>query len=129
MLESSENPLKLLEDDTDQVLDIIGHNNSECLKVFKYIVSSCNSTPINAGHNQQTSTKLQTTPSTQASANTMADSIMNYNNSIEKIRQSATRTLSMNEQQLDKAQMTVPQQRSVYGTGSINLGNPYKSDQ
>ena len=48
MLESSENPIKLLEEDHTKVLSIIGESNADCIKVFKYIVSSQNSTPNNA---------------------------------------------------------------------------------
>jgi NIMA (never in mitosis gene a)-related kinase len=53
LLENSENPMKLLEEDSVSILEIIGEGNIECIKVFKYIVSSCNSTPINAGVSQR----------------------------------------------------------------------------
>ena len=40
MLEGAENPMKMLEDDSAKILDIIGDSNADCIKVFKYIVSS-----------------------------------------------------------------------------------------
>ncbi|CDW79259.1 protein kinase domain containing protein [Stylonychia lemnae] len=82
ILENSDNPIKLLEEDQGIILEIIGENNIDCLKVFKYIVSSCNSTPNNAGA-MNSSQKQHLTPSTQYS-NNLADSVINYNNSIEK---------------------------------------------
>jgi NIMA (never in mitosis gene a)-related kinase len=48
LLENSENPMKLLEEDQSVILSIIGEGNIDCIKVFKFIVSSCNSTPNNA---------------------------------------------------------------------------------
>jgi len=40
--------MKFLEEDTSVILNIIGENNVDYLKFFKFIVSSCNSTPNNA---------------------------------------------------------------------------------
>jgi hypothetical protein len=48
LLEAAEDPLKMLEEECSSIIDIIGENNHDCIKVFKYIVTSCNTTPNNA---------------------------------------------------------------------------------
>ena len=48
ILENSENPIKTLDEDQQKILTIIGEQNTDCIKVFKFIVSSQNSTPINS---------------------------------------------------------------------------------
>ena len=45
--------MKILEEEPATILEIIGENNIDCIKVFKYIVNSCNSTPINSGVSQR----------------------------------------------------------------------------
>jgi hypothetical protein len=40
--------MKMLDEDQGVILGIIGESNIDCIKVFKYIVNSANSTPINA---------------------------------------------------------------------------------
>ena len=47
MLEGSDNPMKLLEEDQSTILEVIGEQNADCLKCFKFILSN-SSTPINA---------------------------------------------------------------------------------
>ena len=62
------------------ILEVIGDQNADCLKMLRYIFSSANSTPINAS---QSNSKQQFThtPSTQYSY-TINDA--NYQNSTEK---------------------------------------------
>ncbi len=48
MLETSENPMKMLDEEQTSILKVIGEQNNDCIKVFKYIVNSSNSTPINS---------------------------------------------------------------------------------
>jgi NIMA (never in mitosis gene a)-related kinase len=48
MLESSDNPMKILDEEQEKVLNIIGEENTDCIKFFKFIVNSQNSTPINS---------------------------------------------------------------------------------
>ena len=68
MLENSENPMKMLEEDQANILKIIGDQNSDCIKMFKYIVNCSNTTPINS---VQSNNKAHHnyTPSTQYSNN------------------------------------------------------------
>jgi len=47
MLEKSQDPSKLLEERQGEIIKMIGEENRDCLKVFKYIISST-STPIHA---------------------------------------------------------------------------------
>jgi hypothetical protein len=55
--------MKLLDEDQNLILGIIGESNVDCIKVFKYIISSANSTPNNA--NQSNSKQhYNFTPST-----------------------------------------------------------------
>jgi len=63
MIEGSGNPLKMLNEEQSKILKIIGETNGECIKIFKYIVSSKNSTPINANQSN-TKTQHTFTPST-----------------------------------------------------------------
>jgi hypothetical protein len=61
LLEAADNPLKILEEDSSSILEIIGEDNHDCIKVFKYIVTSCNTTPNNATQSSKTQNR---TPST-----------------------------------------------------------------
>jgi len=45
LLESSPNPLKFLEEHTQAVADVIGEENIELAKIFRYIIHSHSVTP------------------------------------------------------------------------------------
>lgn len=78
--------MKLLEEDQSKIISIIGENNGECIKFFKYIVSSCNSTPNNAT-TQSSSNKQSfnfTPSSSNAQTNQMNDYAAYHQNSQEK---------------------------------------------
>ena len=106
--------MKILEEEPATILEIIGENNVDCIKVFKYIVNSCNSTPINAGISQ----RQQNTPSTQGSTN-LADSVINYNNSIEKNSKNLLGSASANENQVAGRDSGKLAQMNPYDAGNI----------
>ena len=50
LLENATNPMKILDENKGLVADIIGEENMDCIKIFKYLIASSVTPPGN--HNR-----------------------------------------------------------------------------
>ena len=56
LLENTTNPMKILDDNKNLVAEIIGEENIDCIKIFKYLIASSVTPPGN--HNRTKSMQL-----------------------------------------------------------------------